>query len=295
MKIACLRYKRALARVTAADRAIPTVGALARHLESCEECTRELAWLRAAHHDLQISLTAEQVGAGFEEATWARLSAEAHSRRSRTGVVMAASAACAATLAVALLVRKAPAPTRVPTPERTSSVSTKPSANIGVEPFAEKKHIVKPLSGTGMAATHSEKNTSDRPTPQRHRRIRLTHQKHLLAHRNRKQAAASLASTSNKHSPGTQPIPWEQLASWYEYQGDYRAAEATYVQAVRVAPTEARLFNAGRTSECAGDVAQAIAFYTHVLKHAHEQESPSRQDLPAEKETPLCNANLHSL
>jgi len=295
MKIACLRFKRALARITADDGEIPADGAIARHLESCEACARELAWFRSAGHALQKSLTAEQAGAGFTDATWARLSAAGRPRRSPVGVVMAVSAGCTAMIVFALLIRHSPAPTGLPSHDLTPTVSTKRVPNIGGGSLTEKKIPKSPLSGTGIAATHPEKNSSDPPAAIRHRRGVLPRGGRRIARRLRIKTATPLVSAADKHAPEAQPIPWEQIASWYEYQGDYRAAEATYLQAVRADPSEAHLFNAGRTAECAGDVAQAIEFYTHVLKHEHAQESPARQELPSEKETSPWNEHSHSI
>src|SRR5207253_8081648 len=121
--------KRALAEYAATDRAIPTAGALAKHLAGCRECSRELDWFRAAHRDLEESLPAEQASAGFTDSTWARFSAPARPRRSFVAVFALSSAACAAAIAVVLIVRNPRTPTQLDAPGRTASAWRKIAAN----------------------------------------------------------------------------------------------------------------------------------------------------------------------
>lgn len=292
MKIACLRCKRALAEYAATDRVIPTVGALAGHLAKCGECARERDWFQAAHRDLKSSLTAEQAAAGFTDSTWARFSASTRPHRSYIPVLALSSAACAAVIAAAILVRNPRTPPLVPTPDSTASAATKPAPDNDIRPFDGKANPGKPTSGVGLTTSQSEQKSSLVPGLIRHHRVRHTDHKRILAYRKPIEAGATLVSTSRPHFPETQTISWDQMASWYEYQGDYRSAAAAYIQAAREDPTDSRVFNAGRASECAGDVAQAIEYYARFLKHEREQESHfKQQEAPPRKGAWQWNEN----
>jgi hypothetical protein len=54
------------------------------------------------------------------------------------------------------------------------------------------------------------------------------------------------------------------------------------------------VFNAGRTSECAGNVAQAVEYYTRILKREREQEPQPKQDSQPKKGTWQWNENWGS-
>ncbi len=145
-----------------------------------------------------------------------------------------------------------------------------------------------------IAASQTTQKSSHGPAPIRHRRVRRMHDTRRLVRNKPNRAGASLVSAAGPPSAQKQTVTWDQMASWYEYQGDYRSAAAAYVQAVRESPTDSRVFNAGRTSECAGDVAQAIEYYARFLKHEREQESHSQQEVPPTKGTSLWNENRDS-
>ncbi len=154
----------------------------------------------------------------------------------------------------------------------------------------------KPATNTVSTDTEIEAKPSNKPAPIRHRRVRYRHVNLMVAHLKPIKAGGEtrLVSASKTHSAGMQTVSLDQIASWYEYQGDYRSAAAAYAQAARERPTDSLVFNAGRASECAGDVAQAIVYYARVLKHEREQEAQPKQDSQPKKGTWRWNANRDS-
>lgn len=291
MKIACLRWKYTLAKYAAGNREIPPSGSLARHLAACRECSREFDWYCAAHRDLQRSLTAEKVAADFAAATWERFSAATPPRQSPAAIPLL-SAACAAGIVVVLLWWKPWVPTRA-TPTLPVTVTTKATVSRTAEQLAMQTSAAKSTAGDSLSPTPSEQRYAENPTQPHRRRGRTHAPQHMVR---RQPSRMDLRRIAVAKSPtGTQPASWEQMASWYESHGDYWAAAAAYGQAVRENPTENRVFDAGRTSECAGDMAQAIDYYARLLTQERAQKPHSRQDSTPAKGASQWYENRNSI
>jgi tetratricopeptide (TPR) repeat protein len=290
MKLACLRFRRALAEYAATGRAIPADGKLAKHLAVCNGCSRELDWFRAAHNGLEQSLTAEQASAGFTDAAWARFSAPAQPRRSFSAILALSSTACAVVIALVVFWKPQP-PMQVTASIPTAPAVKKTAVNSVTEQIDIMTTFAKPTHRNAPAITRPEKGRSHKPASIRHRRVFI---KHRIAHKTRIKSGAQIASASGTHSARTQPFSWVQVASRYEYLGDYRSAAAAYARAARERPVDSLVFNAGRTYECAGNVAQAVEYYTRILKHERDKEPQLKQDSQPKKGTWQWNENWDS-
>lgn len=289
-KLACLWWKQALAEHATDDRIIPENSHLAKHLERCPACVRDLAWYRATHRNLQGSLSAERATSDFADAAWARFTA-IPSPHPASGIVRALPVAvCAAGLALLLVVRHpwSSAPTN--SPDRTAFAVTQPMEKGTTQPTVRMAESGRSLHGTALTTAGTREKVIDRPHTARRHEIRRTRSHRSWARRKPNRTDKQFASNSRLPN-----FSWERLASWYEVQGDYRSAAAAYDQAVRESPTEAREFNAGRTAECAGDIAQAITYYAHILTNERAQESPTQQNTPSEKGPSQWNEDRYFL
>jgi tetratricopeptide (TPR) repeat protein len=289
MKLACLRFRRALAEYAATDREIPPDGKLAKHLAVCEGCSREMDWFRAAHNGLEQSLTAEQASAGFTDAAWVRFSAPAQPRRSFAAVLAFSSTAFVAAIAIVIFWKPQP-PMQVTASIPTAPAVKKTAASSVTEQIDIMTNFAKPTHRNVPAITRPEKGRSHKPASIQHRRVFI---KHRMAHKTRSKSGAQIASASGTHPVKLQPFSWVQVASKYEYLGDYRSAAAAYARAARERPVDSLVFNAGRTYECAGNVAQAVEYYTRILKNEREQTQP-KQDSQPKKGTWQWNENWGS-
>ena len=228
MKRACLRFKRALAEYAAADQAIPSAVALAKHLAVCKACARELEWFRAAHRHLAESLTAEPAPTGFADATWARFCTSARHRRSSIATIALASAACAAMVAVVILAQNPRTLTPLESPRPTAAAGTTLATNNATGLASVKTKPGKSTSRAVLEASRSPQKYASNPAPIRPRRVRFPHNRQRTSPRKpiNTGTGAQLASTSRTPPSRTQTISWDQMAVWYEYQGNYRSAAA---------------------------------------------------------------------
>lgn len=80
------------------------------------------------------------------------------------------------------------------------------------------------------------------------------------------------------NQPKVDPVvAWTRWGAYYEYHGDYRSAEAAYAQALDKSRDPALVFSAGRAAECAGDVAQAVGFYTRILSQPSKTDNQPKK------------------
>ena len=78
-------------------------------------------------------------------------------------------------------------------------------------------------------------------------------------------------------------MAWARWGAWYEANGDYSGAASAYGRAFAEKPDPDMAFAAGQAAENAGDVSQAVLYYTQLLKRPSD-----RKPLP-EKGTSLWN------
>jgi hypothetical protein len=80
-------------------------------------------------------------------------------------------------------------------------------------------------------------------------------------------------------SPRPTPAQWQAWGVYYESQGDYQRAATAYGNAYAEQPDTATGFAAGQAAESAGDVTQALVYYTQILKSASEKREPQKGTL----------------
>ena len=73
-------------------------------------------------------------------------------------------------------------------------------------------------------------------------------------------------------SPEIRSHQWARWASYYETHGDYTHAADAYARAYSTLPTEGTAFAAGQAAENAGDVSQAILYYSQILRQSLKQK-----------------------
>lgn len=282
MRGPCRRWRHALAAHAAEERTAPEDRpnrALARHLAACPACTREFDGLRAMRRGLAESLVAAEASDGFADAVWERLSACTPGRGSAIRAVAVAVAFCGL---IAVLVRPVP-PLDMRPQARSVSAQTAASA------AGRLKTAIHSLAtaSAGLAASPSKKR------PLYRRRLRFARVKPRPSRQIVEQHRAVVASKNPPAPSLTGSLV--RLAFWYECRGDYQSASAAYGQAARERPTDSLLFDAGRTSECAGDVERAVEFYARMLKRELRQDLQPRQDSEPRRGTRPWNENSPSV
>ncbi len=292
MKIACRCIRSVLAQYAAADREIPPTGAVARHITVCAECSNELKWFRAAHRSLMETRTSEQASADFADSVWTRFSASGAPHRSLTPRF--ALSIAASVVAVMLMINLRHLRTPVHNDVSGHSSSMRVASRRAAGPAELFSAPMKINAMVDPDISKRVKKRSDEPGLVRYRRARLRHGKRMMARIVSKTNHTQLASASKAHSARKQLIPWDQVAAWYENQGDYRSAAAAYVHAAKEKPTDVRVFRAAQALEYAGDIAEAVEYYTRVLKHENDQESRPNKVLPIRKGTWQWNKNRNS-
>jgi hypothetical protein len=260
MQWSCLWQRRKLSALAASGELLPQGSPHARHAAQCPECARDLEWYVAADRALALSLTAPQPSGDCADATWARLIAARRQRSYLWPAILASAATCA----VAVLVLRAPSAPVVQTAVHPSLAASIPPARVTNSPAVRAHRAV--------AAVPSERRAIHR------RRIRLAR-----VSRGPHPAAAPTAESV------TPPVSLTRLAYWYECRGDFRSAADAYGQAAQIHPTDSLLFDAGRTSECAGDTAQAVDYYARMLKCGATPNTQPRQDTDSERGTEPWN------
>jgi predicted Zn-dependent protease len=130
------------------------------------------------------------------------------------------------------------------------------------------------ISRTGSRYTGAQPVvTSSAKKNVKHKRRQITKGKTMLAkHESSLKMYGPNAVQSGSAAKADPVTTWKRWAEYYESRGDYRAAEAAYASALEKSPDPNLTFNAGRTAECAGDVVQAVDYYTRILKQVSQTE-----------------------
>lgn len=258
MRLTCKIVRIRLSRLVAVGEDLSTDVRLATHVAKCSECAREWEALGALAHDLPGALPAPQPSTDFVARTMRRL--EEHPRPAHAASWLPLPAAVAV---AALLMIFAWWTTR-PTPSSHTSgedLVSKPIPAPAPAPSVPEAAITQPTDVPRQVASDSDR------TPPPHKP-----QAKKVAVRPRKVAAPAPGPTVTPHRPTTktshETIAWEDWGDWYAEAGAYAHASDAYARAYETTPDSSLAFATGYTAEAAGDVYQAVTYYSQYLTQA---------------------------
>lgn len=270
----CFWWRRALALYAAQERPLAEGSRLAAHLSRCRACR---AFWRDIHNlaaNLPRVCSAPAPSGDFTDSVWRRI--DSAPRRHHPGVpapLLAASAAALAALFGFLWWRTAvpsnseqpepfpvakrpqngfsPGPSSVPGGvSRTQRVASAPSSS-----GPKKERTRASASRKRGAATTPKRPSKDRIRRRMMHRIRYA--------QTPVREMAKIASSVVPHEQAA--ARWQKWGAWFEIQGDYQRAAAAYQRAFEIQPDPEVGFAAGRAAECAGDISEALRFYSRIL------------------------------
>lgn len=294
MNLLCLWRQRTLAKAAVSEGSLAEHPRLKEHLRRCAACRRCWQDLQSLTGELASIAEPLPSGDGMTNAVWARIAlAPIPARRGGRLVPVAVAVACTA-FGFVLWNRLANAPattarlmaaeqagkavsekvaidtaikTTVSETQKTPVKTENPGKRI-TSATADKKRVVQNV----QARKRRWKRTEIRRMAQRSHRpevrvVRKQRSRHLQ-HRT-KQVATVLPT----------PVRWQAWGVYYESQGDYERAAAAYGKAYAEQPDPATAFAAGQAAESAGDVTQALVYYSQLLKSSSEKKEPQKGTL----------------
>ncbi|GMV38091.1 MAG: hypothetical protein AMXMBFR61_25990 [Fimbriimonadales bacterium] len=261
MKLTCRLVRIRLARLVALGEDLSADSRLAAHVAECSDCAREWAALSAVADDLPRVLPALQPSSDFVARTLRRLNEEPRPARTASWLPLPAAIVLAALLVFFAwwVVRPTPssptggeeiADTQVPPPEPAPSPVPPPVA------------ITQPNDVPQQVVSDSVR------TPTSARKV---HRKAVAGAR--KSAPSVTSGTPTAAQPTetpTETVAWEEWGDWYAEAGAYAHASDAYARAYESAQDSDLAYATGYTAEAAGDVYQAITYYSQYLTQADD-------------------------
>ncbi len=280
MNLTCYLIQRKLANEAITPLHDNSNASIERHIARCQPCRDRLELLQSLGNELRDCLSAPQPSSGFGDVTWDRLMAAAPTRPRFGALALTFGASVLLLAVIALTTRtgwyqQSSAPTAIARSTETTkpNISRVAANNLRVETTHSKIPTVSPR------LRHAPRARKRMDTSIRRSIRRPNIRRQLLA---RDTAVSNVAKPVSKmlssvSASSTRTATWTQWAAWYESYGDYRSAEAAYAAALAVKPDPALEFHAGRAAECAGDVAQAVDYYSRILKQEpRDQAGPKK-------------------
>ena len=237
MKLSCWWAGRRLARQVLVG------GTPTGHAAQCPVCRSEWAQLVGLAEALPKELPAVLPSASFEDRVWARICRPVERRDSR-GVPVFASALVIVVLAGAawLLVHAQPVP-------KTGGV---PVVKHESTPLPVKQVVPRPAKQLRAAV----------PKPE----VRHWHKVTKLAVKPKTHVADAALAKS---------VGWADIGAYYERAGLYGEASDAYALAYAEKQDPGLAYAAGCAAETAGDIGQAVTFYTELLDKSSEGDNSS--------------------
>jgi hypothetical protein len=268
----CVWRQRALARLAVLSQPIPGGSSLSAHVACCAACRAVWNDLRLLSADLPLTLDTPGPSPSFTEGVWRRIDAAAMPRRSR----WAALATTAAAIVLAAIVyaswnRNAGPPGAVPgrsaaaernavRPRLASGAPYSPkTATTGAKQAHRKVHPEKPRSFANASPLHAGVRRHAFHRPRSRHNVRIVRAPHPAPERP--------AGPPQACPPR---LSWADWGAWYEGWGDYGRAADAYGKAYLEQPDPLHAFTAGRAAECAGDIGQAVEYYSRLLDYTPE-------------------------
>jgi hypothetical protein len=305
MSLLCRWKRRVLEQAALAedDRLHPP--ALKAHLDRCASCRRYWQELRALSWELSALSEPLPASDRFSELIWARIAADPVSTKRL--LPFAPILAVAAVLILGFLLwsrNHLSSPNGVVKGEGAQVASTSASKTLSGGPGKQNSLVSEehrgadhsskqsmasraPLVERDATSTHSRRRVAAIAPPKyraplRRKTSTRTYARRYRRHRDR---AALLAKRQTKPS-GSQRIAsvpprpkWEQWSQWgafYASHGDYQRAATAYASAYAERPDPELALAAGQAAENAGDVTQALAYYSRILNRPSAKKSPEK-------------------
>ena len=276
MNLQCYLIQRKLASLAVSSLSGRAVSRVEEHISRCDSCRGQLQKLENLSRELRDCIAAPQPSSGFCDITWDRLVTTAAVRPRPWISALAFGAAVVVVLTVGVWARQFSAGSRSPLPAPSPIANS--SQSRGANASATETHTNGPPNKVANLPAKATPRPGSRTSTAK--KIRRHYPKRIL----RPQVIARGPGMSNvwktgpksvqpQTTPLTQSATWTQWAAWYESYGDFRSAEAAYAAALAVTPDPALEFHAGRAAECAGDVAQAVDYYSRLLKQDSRNEA----------------------
>ncbi len=254
----------------------------ARHLDRCPKCRKALHGVLAIAHELSTIKLKIDAPNRFADEAWSKLQhAQAAREHAPTKRLALAAGIVVAAAALAVLVHSlAPSklsimPLKVVQAKRQDTAAFARNetriAAVGETKKADANVRTAPSTRTARLKSAGPLKS---PKTVRHKRRHLISGKAMLAIRPATMPAKTHTSLTKVAAKSViDPVTaWRKWGEYYEYRGDYWSAEAAYSRAVAKSSDPSLAFSAGRAAECAGDVAQAVDYYTRILKRANQTE-----------------------
>lgn len=286
MRLFCRWRQARLAREICANQSALSPSALSRHLVQCADCRCAREEMVRLNEELAqgfaIPLASEQFAQDIFEKIEAR--AVLPKRRVSLENVFLVGGCAAILLCIVLWRQSQQNPDIAPSLLAANSPVQRPTSTM------PKKGR---LSLSKIAVERSPISTQAEPKPKNVARIvRKKRKLHFASHSTRKpyRRYRSLAWQPQIQprtailSPEMRSVRWTQWANFYENHGDYAQAANAYARAYNAVPTESTAFCAGQAAENAGDVSQAVLYYSQILRQ------PLKQKPQPEKGTRIWNS-----
>lgn len=266
MKLNCLLVRSDLERAAVNPDTPRPPSKVSHHLITCGACAAYYQDLRSLSGELSEAFTTPAASLGFTDAVWRRIErAEPVTVKPRPLPVMAAVAVAAV---IALVIW-----TRAYTTGGPPPVPVNPLGVFAPQHVAEHdktgSHAVRTTPAVVNKVVRHEVIRKNDPAPifRRHHRIRRHRPRIVLP-----KAVRQLAKNDVPSKTVKQPLrpQWASWGAWWEARGDYLQASAAYGRAYEERNDPSLAFAAGRSAECAGNVAQAVEYYTQLLSKKPE-------------------------
>ncbi|GEM_PF-5115959 len=257
-----------------------------RHIVQCADCRRAYNELVRLKEELTqgfaIPAVSEQFAQGIFEQIEARIVVP--KRRTRLGNVLAVGGCAAVLLCVVFWQQSRQNPSAEPSVLAGNSPAQRSTSTI-----QKKERLIVPKVAVERSPIASQVKSKPKITT---RVVRKKRRVYLASHSTRKPSRRSRSLAWQPQiepraailSPEMRSQRWTQWASYYENHGDYSRAADAYAQAYDAVPTESTAFCAGQAAENAGDVSQAVLYYSQILRQ------PLKQKPQPEKGTRLWNS-----
>jgi len=259
----CEWRQRALARYAAQARSLPADSALANHLARCERCRRVWDDLRRIAFDLSRTLSAPSPSPTFMADVRERVAAARVPERRPLPLALSAAALCLLILVGVWWIRPGPVVHNSPV-ERVARQPDRSAQQAAAQASVSNSKRRRPQERTAAVAPRPLRQAARRHAARIARAPRPP--RRIIAH-------APPESHAKRPARNQRPS-WIAWGAWFESWGDYRRAAAAYGRAFEQRPDPDTAFAAGRAAECAGDVAQALDYYSRLLDRAAGAKSP---------------------
>jgi hypothetical protein len=269
MSLHCYFLRREIEQTAMTDGGIASPR-LAVHLEACPKCRVLFQDSQAMACELTVALSIPEAGEDFVENVWRRIEQARPAPAKRWSPALVATAAVV--VIVTIIALRANTPPEVPdTPGRVSSGAAAQQLvkNVDDSDRVGAGETRKSPAGASAGSRKSPQKsaTSGRHEPvvrPRRNRTRRSTGRRLSAPRTKRMLASNTPQTTVKKQEPVRP-KWASLGAWFEARGEYMQAATAYGRAYQEGSDPSLAFAAGRSAECAGDVAQAVEYYTQIL------------------------------